>query len=124
MSNIELELNPVDFITVGILELNEKRLFCLQAGHSSRNVSLSLDEVQTRALAKSVAELLDDLIKGHEGQLSSDLVDLSTFNMALREPIGHRAAFLKWDWDMTKTMVWWYWSLRKWSSAKKGMPQT
>jgi len=87
MANVEIELNPVDFITVGTVGPKGKRLFHLQAGRGSQIVTLTVEKEQSRALAEAVAELLDDLAKQRENALSSDAIDMRTMNMDLREPI-------------------------------------
>ncbi len=87
MANVEIELNPVDFITVGTVGPKGRRLFHLQAGRGSQIVSLTIEKEQARALAEAVTELLDDLNKQRENALSSDAVDIRTMNMDLREPI-------------------------------------
>src|SRR5437762_7174437 len=86
MANVEIELNPVDFITVGTVGPKGKRLFHLQAGRGTQIVSLVIEKEQARALGEAVGELLDDLIRQHT-EISSDAVDLKNFNMDLREPI-------------------------------------
>ncbi len=87
MANVEIELNPVDFITVGTVGPKGKRLFHLQAGRGPQIVSLTIEKEQARALAEAVNELLDDLAKQHGDALSSDSVELASYNMDLREPI-------------------------------------
>jgi uncharacterized repeat protein (TIGR03847 family) len=86
MANVEIELNPVDFITVGTVGPKGKRLFHLQAGRGSQIVSLVIEKEQARALAEAVSELLDDLMRQHT-DISSDAIDLKGLNMDLREPI-------------------------------------
>ena len=87
MANVEIELNPVDFITVGTVGPKGRRLFHLQAGRGSQIISLTVEKEQARALAEAIVELLDDLAKQRENALSSDTVDMRTMNMDLREPI-------------------------------------
>jgi uncharacterized repeat protein (TIGR03847 family) len=87
MANVEIELNPVDFITVGTVGPKGRRLFHLQAGRGSQIVALTIEKEQARALAEAITELLDDLNKQRESALSSDAVDMRTMNMDLREPI-------------------------------------
>src|SRR5258708_24163616 len=87
MANVEIELNPVDFITVGTVGPKGKRLFHLQAGKGAQVVSLTIEKEQARALAEAVTELLDDLMRQRGDSLSSDAVNLATLNMELREPI-------------------------------------
>jgi uncharacterized repeat protein (TIGR03847 family) len=87
MPNIEIELNPIDYITVGTVGPKGKRQFYLQAGRGDQVVSLIIEKEQSRALGEAVAEMLDDLLRRNEGALSSDAIDISRINMDLREPI-------------------------------------
>jgi len=87
MANVEIELNPVDFITMGTVGPKGRRLFHIQAGKGAQIVTLTIEKEQARALAEAVTELLDDLMRQRADQLSNDAVDLSSQNMDLREPI-------------------------------------
>jgi len=87
MANVEIELNPIDFITVGTVGPKGRRLFHLQAGRGAQIVSLIIEKEQARALAEALGELLDDLTKQRGAALPPDTVDLSKLNMDLREPI-------------------------------------
>ncbi len=87
MANVEMELNPIDFITVGTVGPKGRRLFHLQAGRGAQIVSLIIEKEQARALAEAIGELLDDLAKQRGAALPSDRVELAGMNMDLREPI-------------------------------------
>jgi uncharacterized repeat protein (TIGR03847 family) len=87
MASVEIELNPVDFITIGTVGPKGRRLFHIQAGRATQVVTLTIEKEQSRALAEAIGELLDDLEKQRSGTLSSDQVDMATMNMDLREPI-------------------------------------
>jgi uncharacterized repeat protein (TIGR03847 family) len=87
MPGIEIELKPVDFITVGTVGPKGRRLFHLQAGQGSQLVALIIEKEQARALAEALSDLLDDLLRQRGEALSSDDVDMSKMNMDLREPI-------------------------------------
>jgi uncharacterized repeat protein (TIGR03847 family) len=87
MPGIEIELKPVDFITVGTVGPKGRRLFHLQAGQGSQIVALIIEKEQARALAEALSDLLDDLLRQRGEALSSDAVDMSKMNMDLREPI-------------------------------------
>lgn len=83
----EIELNPVDFITVGTVGPKGKRVFHIQAGRDNQIVTMTLEKEQARALSEAISELLDDLgerfPEGAEGY-----VDLADFDMELQDPIS------------------------------------
>lgn len=83
MSNV-IELNPVDFVTVGTIGPKGKRTFHLQAGKDNRIVSFTIEKEQAHALSSAIAELLDDL-DAHDD--SKTEADFSKLDMELREPI-------------------------------------
>ncbi len=107
MPNVEIELNPVSFITVGTVGPRGKRLFYLQAGDSSQLVSLVIEKEQARALAEALREMLDDLMKREGAKLQTDTPDMSHMNMDLREPIeAHfRVAQMGLGYDEERDMV-------------------
>lgn len=85
MPGVEIELNPVDFITIGTIGPKGKRVFYLQAGYNNQLVSLVIEKEQSWALSEAIKELMDDLEQRYETRL--DNVDLSKIDMELREPI-------------------------------------
>jgi uncharacterized repeat protein (TIGR03847 family) len=87
MANIELELNPVDFITIGTVGPKGQRVFHLQAGKSSDVVVLTIEKEQASALGEAIRELIDDLDKRYTLPEGRTTFDLSRLNMDLREPI-------------------------------------
>lgn len=87
MPNVEIDLNPVDFITVGTVGPKGKRQFYLQAGQGQQVVSLIVEKEQTRRLGEAIAELLDDLNKQRGEELPPDNADVSQINMDLHDPI-------------------------------------
>lgn len=88
MPHTEIELKPVDFITVGTIGPKGRRIFHLQAGKGTQIVSLVIEKEQAWALSEAVKELIDDLDERYPnaGGMPTD-VDLSTIDMDLREPI-------------------------------------
>ncbi len=80
----EVDLNPVDFLTIGTIGPKGKRIFYLQAGQQDKIVSLTMEKEQARALSYAVEEMLDELT---ERIGPTERVDLSKFDMELREPI-------------------------------------
>lgn len=87
MANIEKELNPVDFITIGTVGPKGQRVFHLQAGKTGDIVSLTIEKEQAFALGEAIRELLDDLDKRFPHLEGRTTADLSQMNMDLREPI-------------------------------------
>ncbi len=61
MPNMEIDLNPVDFITVGTVGPKGQRVFHLQAGKDEQIVSLIIEKEQAWALSEAIRELVDDL---------------------------------------------------------------
>lgn len=88
MPNTEIELKPVDFVTIGTIGPKGKRVFHLQAGKDQQIVSLIIEKEQAWALSEAVKELIDDLDERYSdpGGESSSL-DIDTIDMDLREPI-------------------------------------
>jgi uncharacterized repeat protein (TIGR03847 family) len=84
MPNIEIELDSVDFVTIGTIGPKGQRVFYLQAGQDARLVSMVIEKEQSWALGEAVRELIDDLDKRYEGETE---VDLTRLDMELREPI-------------------------------------
>lgn len=83
MSNV-IELNPVDFVTIGAIGPKGRRTFHLQAGQDNRIVSFTIEKEQAQALSSAIAELLDE-IESEAGARSE--ADFSGLDMELREPI-------------------------------------
>ena len=83
MGNV-IELNPVDFVTIGTIGPKGKRTFHLQAGKDNRIVSFTIEKEQAQALSSAISEMLDD-IDAHDDLKTQ--ADFSTLDMELREPI-------------------------------------
>ncbi len=86
MANVEIELNPVDFITVGTVGPKGRRLFHLQAGREKQLITLTIEKEQARALSEAVTELLDDL-STRQNKPAVSASELARLSMDLREPI-------------------------------------
>jgi uncharacterized repeat protein (TIGR03847 family) len=84
MPGIEIELNPVDFITVGTVGPKGRRVFYLQAGNDEQVVSLTIEKEQSWALSEAITELMTDIEERFGSDSSSDDQGI---NMDLREPI-------------------------------------
>ncbi len=85
MPGQEIELNPVDYVTVGTVGPKGRRVFYLQAGHADQVLSIVIEKEQSRALSDAINELIDDLDERY--QRTTEEVDLADFNMELRQPI-------------------------------------
>jgi len=79
-----IELNPVDFVTIGTVGPKGKRTFHLQAGLDERVLSFTIEKEQAYALASAITEMLSE-VDGRDG--SHTEVDFSQLDMDLREPI-------------------------------------
>lgn len=84
MSNIEIELNPVDFITIGTVGPKGQRVFHLQAAKDEQLVSLIIEKEQARALAEAIRELLEDLDRR---QMGEGIAAPGGQSLELRDPI-------------------------------------
>lgn len=107
MAGLEIEIDPVKFITIGTVGPKGRRQFFLQAGDDKQTVSLLLEKEQARALSEAVRDLLDELMKRSENQLSSDSPDMSRMSMELREPIesAFRVERMGLGYDETRDMI-------------------
>ncbi len=83
MANV-IELNPVDFVTVGTIGPKGQRTFHLQAGQDTRIISFTIEKEQARGLAEAIKELLDDIDERDDVETEADFTRL---DMDLREPI-------------------------------------
>ena len=86
MPGIDIELNPVTFITVGTVGPKGKRVFYLQAGRRDQITSLIIEKEQSWALSEAIKEFLQDL----ESRFSQEMLDdfeETDVGMHLREPI-------------------------------------
>lgn len=83
MANV-IELNPVDFVTIGTIGPKGQRTFHLQAGQDKRLISFTIEKQQAWALSEAIKELLDDI---DDRDSTTTEVDFSGLDMDLREPI-------------------------------------
>ena len=56
MPDTEIELNPIDFLTVGTVGPKGRRSFHIQGGNARQIVTLTLEKEQTQALGEAIAE--------------------------------------------------------------------
>ncbi len=108
MPHTEIELKPVDFITVGTIGPKGRRVFHLQAGKGTQVVSLIIEKEQAWALSEAVKELMDDLDERYPNLMGgSEDIDLESIDMDLREPIEpiFRVAQMGLGYDEDNNMV-------------------
>ena len=84
MPRTEIDLNPVDFITIGTIGPRGQRVFHLQAGHEHKLISFTMEKEQAWALSDAIREMLDNLDERFE---ETTEVELAGLDMDLREPI-------------------------------------
>ena len=104
MPNTEIDLNPVDFITVGTVGPKGQRVFHLQAGKGDQIISLIIEKEQAWALSEAIRELVEDL---EERYPTDDSADTTTLNMELRDPLEplFRVAQMGLGYDEDRSMV-------------------
>lgn len=83
MPNIEIDLNPVDFITIGTVGPKGQRVFHLQAGKGDQIVTLIIEKEQAGALSEAIKELIDNLTR----RSAEDDEPVIGYNMELRDPL-------------------------------------
>jgi uncharacterized repeat protein (TIGR03847 family) len=87
MSSTQIELNPVDFITVGTIGPKGQRVFHLQGGKNNQLVSMIIEKEQALALSQAIREMLEDLESRYPTAEGTAPVSFSGVDMDLREPI-------------------------------------
>lgn len=108
MPNTEIEMNPVDFVTVGTIGPKGQRVFHLQAGKGQQVVSMIIEKEQAWALSEALRELIDDLDQRYPNPEGAPTeVDLTSVDMDLREPIEpvFRVAQMGLGYDEDRNMV-------------------
>ncbi len=85
MPNVEVEIDPADFITIGTVGPKGRRVFYLQAGQGAQLVSLVIEKEQSWALSEAIRELIDDIDKRVSDDTS--VLPYNQEEMDLREPI-------------------------------------
>lgn len=84
MARTELDLNPVEFITIGTIGPKGNRTFHLQAGHDGKIVSFVIEKEQARSLSEHISDLI---AKRDEEAGAETTVQMASLDMDLREPI-------------------------------------
>lgn len=86
MPESEIELNPVDFVTVGTVGPKGRRLFHLQGGKNAQLVTLIIEKQQAQALSEAIEEMLGGLAEKYPDRSEVE-VNLSRWDMSLRDPL-------------------------------------
>src|SRR5688500_15868673 len=84
MARPVIELNPLEFITIGTIGPKGQRVFYLQAGHQGTIASFKIEKEQAWALGEAIGEFIDALDKRLD---VSTQVAMAGLDMDLREPI-------------------------------------
>lgn len=84
MAKTELELNPVEFITIGTIGPKGKRIFHLQAGYDGKLVSFTIEKEQAWALSEAIGEFIEEIDQRLDVNTE---VEMASLDMDLREPI-------------------------------------
>ena len=108
MPPTEIELKPVDFVTIGTIGPKGRRVFHLQAGKGNQIVSMTIEKEQAWALSEAVKELVDDLDERYPNPAGMPSeADLNLIDMDLREPIEpiFRVAQMGLGYDEENNMV-------------------
>lgn len=84
MARTELELNPVDFITIGTIGPKGQRMFHLQSGYEGRLITFIIEKEQARVLSETIQEFLDEI----DARLETNTkLQMASMDMDLREPV-------------------------------------
>lgn len=108
MPGKQIELNPVEFITIGTIGPKGQRVFHLQGGQGGQLVSLIIEKEQAWALSEAIREMLDDLDKRYPpADAEAGAADAAAVDMDLREPIEpvFRVAQMGLGYDEDRDMV-------------------
>jgi uncharacterized repeat protein (TIGR03847 family) len=81
----ELELDPVDFITVGTVGTPGQRVFHLQAMRERQLVTLIIEKEQAAALAEGILSILGEIQEKFD--LATVLKDAGEIDLELQEPV-------------------------------------
>lgn len=84
MARPVIELNPLEFITIGTIGPKGQRVFYLQAGHQGTIASFKIEKEQAWALGEAIGEFIEALDKRLD---VSTEVAMAGLDMDLREPI-------------------------------------
>lgn len=107
MPNTEIELNPVDFITVGTIGPKGKRQFHLQAGKDAQIITLTIEKQQAYQLAEAIRDMMGELEKQEAIDAQNVVINLSEWDMELRDPVEpqFRVAKMGLGYDQDRDMI-------------------
>ena len=80
-----IQLDAVDFITIGTIGPPGERVFHLQAAEDDFLLTLTIEKFQAAAIADSLAQLFEQLEE--EYHIQTPEVEASRYDLELREPI-------------------------------------
>lgn len=87
MAGLEMELRPVDFMTVGTVGPRGQRVFYIQGAQGKELVTLVIEKFQAKALSEAISELLQELNERHPLENPAADVNMRNWELDLREPI-------------------------------------
>ena len=82
----QIEMNPIQFITVGTVGPKGKREFNLQASDGTQTITMILEKEQARRMSQVISELLDEIERRNPDR-SAKTVNMNDYDMELREPL-------------------------------------
>ena len=62
MPNLEIELKPVDFVTIGTIGTKGQRMFHLQAGQSNQLITLLIEKEQASILLHNMEVIFNRMV--------------------------------------------------------------
>ncbi|MCZ7538829.1 MAG: DUF3090 family protein [Anaerolineae bacterium] len=106
MPQSTIELDPVDFVTVGAVGPKGRRVFHLQAGKGGQLVTVIIEKQQAQALSEAIAEMLSDLENKSPGGSANPGSPLR-WDMSLRKPVEplFRAAQMGLGYDEERDLI-------------------
>ena len=81
-----IELNPVSFLTIGVVGEPGQRTFYIQGSRGTETISLILEKEQAATLAVNFESLLEELAEKHP-PITTEQEDTLWRDMRLKEPV-------------------------------------
>ncbi len=82
----QIEMNPIEFITIGTVGPKGKRQFNLQASDGSQMITMIMEKEQARRMSQVISELLNEIERRNPERVAKT-INLNDYDMDLREPI-------------------------------------